>query len=87
VLRIVLSDGAIEQVETLVSELRAIRAWDAQYWRNQSREWYETIAFVSRQRRRDEIIRRLLQILTPHLNDLREQVVRTFDRTGPPPSL
>jgi hypothetical protein len=54
------SDEAIGEVEKLVSELRAIRHWDTEYWRQLRPEWHETVAFVARQKRRSEIIRDLL---------------------------
>lgn len=55
----VLTSETMEQVEKLTSELRAIIHWDAEYWRRACPEWYETVAFMSRQRRRIEIIRDL----------------------------
>jgi hypothetical protein len=57
--RQILSDEAIGELEKLVSELRAISYWDAEYWRQRCPERYETVAFVSRQKRRSEIIRQL----------------------------
>ena len=57
-----LSDGAFEQIEKLVSELRAITYWDIEYQQHRCHEEYEHLAFVSRQRRRSEIIRQLLRI-------------------------
>jgi hypothetical protein len=62
--RRVVSNGAIEQVEKLVSELRAISYWDADYKRHRCPEWYETVAYASRQKRRSEIIRQLYKIRT-----------------------
>lgn len=62
--RRIVSDGAIEQVEKLVSELRAISHWDAEYKRHRCPEWYETVAYASRQKRRSEIIRQLYKIRT-----------------------
>jgi len=62
--RRIISDGAIEQVEKLVSELRAISHWDAECQRHRCLEWYETIAYVSRQKRRSEIIRQLYKLRT-----------------------
>jgi hypothetical protein len=56
----ILSYGIMEQSEELASELRAISHWDREYRRNQRPDWYETVAFVSRQKRRNEIIRDLL---------------------------
>jgi hypothetical protein len=62
--RRVISHGAIEQVEKLVSELRAISHWDAECQRRRCLEWYETVAYVSRQKRRSEIIRQLYKLRT-----------------------
>ena len=61
-MRQILSDQTIEKVEVLVSELRAINHWDTEYWRYRCPKWYETVAFVSRQKRRREIIRQLLHV-------------------------
>ena len=55
-----LGDEAIEPVEQLLSELRAIERWDTEYWRKPRPEWHDKGAFVSRQKRRREIIRHLL---------------------------
>jgi hypothetical protein len=54
-------DETIEKVDKLVSELRAISHWDSEYWRHRCPEWYETVAYVSRQKRRSEIMRQLLR--------------------------
>jgi hypothetical protein len=45
--------------EHLVSELKAIELWDAVYKRNLFPLWYDHIAFVSRQKRRAEIVSEL----------------------------
>jgi hypothetical protein len=58
----ILSDETIGKVEKLACELRAISHWDSEYWRHDCPEWYETVAFVSRQKRRSEIIRQLLRV-------------------------
>lgn len=55
-----LGGETIEPVERLLSELRAIERWDTEYWRKSRPEWHEKGAFVSRQKRRGEIIRQLL---------------------------
>jgi len=52
----------IGEVEDLLSELRAIRYWDTEFCRRSSPAWYETAAFISRQKRRREIIRKLLTV-------------------------
>jgi hypothetical protein len=54
------NEETIQKLETLAGELRAISHWDTAYWRSRRPEWYETIAFVSRQKRRGEIILQLL---------------------------
>lgn len=59
-MRRILDIGISERLERLASELRAISHWDTQYWRKRRPERYETFAFVSRQKRRSEIIRDLL---------------------------
>lgn len=59
-MRKALSDETIKPVEPLLSELRAIERWDTEYWRKPRPEWHEKGAFVSRQKRRGEIIRQLL---------------------------
>ena len=51
----------IKLVGNLSSELRASERWDAEYWREPHPEWYEKGAFVTRQKRRREIIRHLLR--------------------------
>lgn len=63
-MRQILSDETIGELEKLVSELEAIRHWDTKYRRSRSPERYQTMAFVSRQERRSEIIRQLLRLST-----------------------
>ncbi len=63
-MRRIVSEGTIEQLEKLVNELRAISHWDAEYERHRCPKWYETVAYVSRQKRRSEIIRQLYRIRT-----------------------
>ena len=60
--QMVLSDEAFEQMEKLVNELRAISHWDDEYGRHRRPEWYETVALISRQKRRSEIIRQLRRL-------------------------
>ena len=50
-----------ERAEALLNELRAINYWDGQYDRHRAPNWNETVAYISRQRRRGEIIRQLLR--------------------------
>jgi|GEM_PF-5227947 len=59
-MRQILNEETIQKLETLAGELRAISHWDTAYWRSRRPEWYEIIAFVSRQKRRGEIIVQLL---------------------------
>ncbi len=54
------TDEALEQVEKLV-ELRECH-WDAEYRRHRRPKWYETIAYISRQRRRSEILDHLVAL-------------------------
>ena len=49
-----------DQADVLLNELRAIDHWDAQYEQHHGRKWADTIAYISRQKRRGEIIRQLL---------------------------
>lgn len=55
-----LTGETIEKVDKLVAELRAISHWDSQYWRKPCPQRYETIAHVSRQKRRTEILDELV---------------------------
>jgi hypothetical protein len=55
-MRQILSDERIEKLDTLVSELRAISHWDAEYQRHGCPERCDADAYVSRQKRRREII-------------------------------
>jgi len=47
--------------DVLLNELRAIAYWDGQYERQHNPPWHEIIAYISRQKRRGEIIRQLLR--------------------------
>ena len=51
--------GRFEQANVLLNELRAIHLWDDNYWRCRRPELYEKLAFLTRQKRRCEIIRQL----------------------------
>jgi hypothetical protein len=57
-----LTEEALEQLKTLVIELRAIKHWDKEYFRHRCPEWYETLAYVSRKKRRSEIIGQLVRL-------------------------
>ena len=59
----VLSDGTIKQVEKLVSELGAISHWDTEYRKRHIPERYETVAFLSRQKRRTQIMLQLHELI------------------------
>lgn len=48
------------RTEALQNELRAIDYWDAQYKRQFNPAGHDTVAYISRKRRRGEIIRELL---------------------------
>jgi predicted transcriptional regulator len=61
-MRQILSDETIGELEKLASELEAIRHWDTEYRRSPSPQQYETMAFVSRQERRSEIIRQWVRL-------------------------
>jgi hypothetical protein len=37
--------------------------WDARYERDRQPEWGERVAYISRQRRREEIVRKLLHLV------------------------
>jgi hypothetical protein len=50
---------SIETKSNLVQELKAIDRWDSDYWQKPRREPYERAAYLSRQRRRTEIMRAL----------------------------
>jgi hypothetical protein len=49
----------IEQAQALLAELKAIAVWDRSYWCCPRHEMWETIALVSRCRRRIEILSEL----------------------------
>jgi hypothetical protein len=52
-------DLTSEQIEALLNELQAIDYWDRNYETDPRPAWEDTVAYISRQRRRGEI-RRLL---------------------------
>jgi len=56
--------GRIERAETLFAELKAIARWDKDYWRFRNNELRETAAFLSRCRRRVEILSELVAIVS-----------------------
>jgi len=53
------NDDALDRVQDLKAELRAIEFWDADYWRKAQPEGYETLANAARQERRAEILSQL----------------------------
>jgi hypothetical protein len=75
-----LSDGTVEQVERLVSELRAINHWDTEYRKRHRPERYETVAFASRQKRRKQI---MLQLHELSRSQSGSNDTRSADRAGP----
>ena len=72
------------EAERLLRELKAIEQWDAAYWRNDSPDVYERVAFRSRRCRRSEILSQLLNTLPLlswnmglHANGVRWQAKKT----------
>jgi hypothetical protein len=57
-----LQDRAYQRAQSLRAELKAIELWDNAYWRSSQREWWETVAFESRQQRRSEIVAELVTL-------------------------
>jgi hypothetical protein len=55
-------DDLLNQAERLLTELIAIEQWNTAFWRNRDPDVYETIAFVSRKKRRSEIIRQMVLV-------------------------
>jgi hypothetical protein len=51
-----------DEIERLAAELNAIGWWDLDHRRKVRHEEYEKLAFVARQKRRMEIVSRLLRI-------------------------
>jgi hypothetical protein len=62
-MRQILSAETIEKVEKLANELEAINHWDTTYRRHRRPEWYQRVAFASRQKRRRDIITQMLTAL------------------------
>jgi hypothetical protein len=62
-MRQILTAETIEKVEKLACELLAINHWDTVYRRQRRPERYQRVAFVSRQKRRGEIIAQMLTAL------------------------
>jgi hypothetical protein len=56
-------NDALNQVERLAAELRAIEHWDFDYWLRAVPERSETLAFVARRKRSTEIISQLLTLI------------------------
>ena len=54
---------ALNQIERLVEELRAVEQWDADYWRKGGPEAFEVLAFAARRKRRSEILSQLLKLV------------------------
>jgi hypothetical protein len=58
-----LDNEALDRVERLVAELRAIERWDEGHRRDGFPEGYERLSFIARQERRSEIVSQLLSIV------------------------
>jgi hypothetical protein len=56
-------DDRLDRAGTLIKELRAIEHWDSDYWWNTDPDTYERDSYMSRQRRRNEILTELLTVL------------------------
>jgi len=56
-------DMMSDHLDALVNELRAIDYWDDRYERDGQPEWGERVAYISRQRRREEIVRKILRLV------------------------
>jgi hypothetical protein len=54
----------IEHIRNLLAEQRAITFWDNKYWKSQDHEVWETVALISRFRRRAEILAELETIIS-----------------------
>jgi len=78
-MRSVSDNDALNQVERLVAELRAIERWDADHWRKCDPEAYEMVAFVARRTRRTEILSQLVTLI-PRL--VKMQVCHTGQHPG-----
>ena len=66
-------DLTSDQVEVLLDELRAIDHWDAKYETHRRPKWGDTVAYISRQRRRGEILRQLLPLARTEYERVRAQ--------------
>jgi hypothetical protein len=64
-MRSVLDNDGWDRVERFVEELRAIEHWNSDYWRNSDPKPYEMLAFLGREKRRDEILSQLLILIPP----------------------
>lgn len=67
-MRSVQDNEALNLIERLVAELRAIERWDAGYWGTSAPEAFEILAFGARRKRRAEILDQLL-IVIPRLDN------------------
>lgn len=79
----ILTNGTLGKVDKLVSELRAISHWDADYQRHRCPEWHETVAYVFRQKRRGAIIRQRLRFSASRQGDLRYNSLRAAPHQEP----
>jgi hypothetical protein len=68
-------EKALDEVQTLVAELKAVEQWDVSYLRNPKPEKYQTLAFVARGNRRCELLSQLLSTLFPNLTTQRKDTL------------
>src|SRR5579863_1027583 len=71
----------IERTEALLAELKAIAVWNRSYWRCRHHEWWETVALVSRLRRRIEILSEVVALVAAR----HPRVKRALNISRPPP--
>jgi hypothetical protein len=73
----------IEYIETLLAELKAIAFWNRAYWECRHRGLSETVALVSRYRRRIEILSELVTIMAAmsgQKSDAKERILQNRKR-------
>ncbi len=93
---LVLESDLLSQAGRLLTELKAIEHWNNAYWRNRDPDLYETTAFVTRKRRRSEIIQQMLLVrrfllrmsagegrVCPYCEGKGRVLVEVFTRDGP----
>lgn len=55
---------ALDKIESLVAELKAIERWDAAHWKAACRDLGEIMAFQHLRMRRSEILSQLFRLLS-----------------------